>query len=164
MTRLKARRSTPTQCVTLVNSAFLQEIKESLPDLRVLIQQVRRNGENGGNDECAAVAFVDGLQQLRDSLRQSFELEETYGYITTSRSIYRPVDDRADQARIQHRELFIMVHEIAEQAEEAQYRGTLSRDLPLLGGAVDCFESRWQDHEALEQELIADGLGMGRLI
>ncbi|RMF38714.1 MAG: hypothetical protein D6753_15410 [Planctomycetota bacterium] len=145
--------------VTLINSAFLQEVKEAAPDPTPLIRALHEYGGCGGEDQQAALAFVDGLGELRDTLRGIFELEETYGYVTAQNCDYRAGEPRADRARMQHRELYLMLHETLEQVEECQYRGTLSQHLPEYCQALSNFEVRLREHEALEEELIERGLG-----
>ncbi len=151
--------STRTGTVTLVNSAFLQEIKEATPNPWPLIKSLQQNGACGSEDQQAALAFVDGLGELRDTLRDVFELEETYGYVTAPHCDYHSGEPRADQARMQHRELYLTLHETLEQVEESQYRGTLCQQLPGYLDVLRQFEGRLQEHEALEKELIERGVG-----
>ncbi len=62
------------------------------------------------------------------------------------------------QAKQQHRELYLVIHELCETAEEAQYRGVADREFNELLTATADFDAQFRAHEQLESELMTDGL------
>lgn len=163
---------------TMINSAFLQEVKESNVELWETVRQLRELVELGCGCEhsetrvtnerhpgmhCTAGharRLVALLGQLRDHLAFEFTLEEAYGFIEGCRGIAPLLAQKASTAKQQHRELYLLIHELCESAEEAQYRGVADRDfLELLSLAAD-FEAQLQAHEQLESELITCGCGL----
>lgn len=151
--------STTKTCV--VNAAFLQEIKDSNLQLWATLRHLRTLQLGQQESRIVAKQLVDRLSELRDCIGLEFSLEETYGFIEGGVSSTNFGVADASAAKTQHRELYLQLHEICEQAEEAQYRGTITRDLPLYLGAFDAFDSSLRAHEELESELIRCGLGGG---
>ncbi len=147
---------------TIVNAAFLQEVKDSNLQLWSVLRELREI-RIGDEPREAARQLVDKLSELRDSIGLEFSLEETYGFITGIPQVQPIGVANADTAKNQHRELYLQLHEICEQAEEAQYRGTIGRDLPMYLGAFESFDTSFRAHEELEAELIRCGLGVSRL-
>jgi hypothetical protein len=145
---------------TMVNAAFLQEIKESNVDFWANIRQLREL--LGAQDEprCLSTKLVRGLSDLRISLPRQFSLEETYGYIEGSRAAPMIATAKAVMAKQQHRELYLELQEVSERAEEAQYRGTISHQLEELMQACKDYLTAFDAHEALESELIQCCLGI----
>ncbi len=143
---------------TMINAAFLQEVKESnvelwdtIHDLRHLIEGATSNAQN-------ARQLVSLLSQLRDQLAFAFSLEEAYGFIEGCRGIAPLIAQRAQLAKQQHRELYLIIHELCETAEEAQYRGVADREFNDLLNATADFDAQFRAHEQLESELMTDGL------
>lgn len=157
-------RSTKT---TVVNAAFLQEVKESNTQLWSVLHDLRGLSQVAPEDEekCEAAAqqLVDGLSQLRDCVGLEFSLEETYGFIDGSNAVVSSKAGNAERAKTQHRELYLELQEICEKAEEAQYRGTICRDFPMYLGAFEHFDESFRAHEELESGLIEAGLGVARI-
>jgi hypothetical protein len=155
--------STITSTATMmVNAAFLQEVKDShlqfwsdLDDLKHLLASDSEPREQ-------SIQLVRILNDLRDSIALEFSLEDTYGYIQGSRFANYVAAARATQARRQHGELYLQLHEILERAEEAQYRGTISRDYAEFVTACEEFLDAMQAHEELESDLIRQGFGIAR--
>ncbi len=147
----------------IVNAAFLQEVKDSNLELWSILRELRgiRLGEEDNRD--ASRRMVDKLSVLRDCIGLEFSLEETYGFMEGAPRTMALGAANADDAKMQHRELYLQLHELCEQAEEAQYRGTIGRDLPVLLDAFAAFDASFRAHEELESELIRCGLGMRRL-
>ncbi|MEZ6138598.1 MAG: hypothetical protein R3C53_27255 [Pirellulaceae bacterium] len=147
-----------------VNAAFLQEVKDSNLQLWTCLRELRevKYAEDSEPIEASRV-FVNLLGELRDCIALEFSLEETYGFIegATQSLVGFGLAD-ASTAKMQHRELYLQLHEICEQAEEAQYRGTISRDLAMFIGAFEKFDDCFRAHEDLEAELIRCGLGHKR--
>lgn len=147
---------------TIINAAFLQEVKDSNLRLWSVLGELReiRLGEDPRE---TALQLVDRLSELRDCIGLEFSLEETYGFIEGAHPSHYIGVANAETAKNQHRELYLQLHEICEQVEEAQYRGTIGRDLPIYLGAFEGFDIAFRAHEELESELIRCGLGVNRL-
>lgn len=153
--------STMTAC-TMVNAAFLQELKESNAQFWATINGLRSVLCTHGETRSRSVLLVRLLSELRVALAQQFSLEETYGYIEGNRSAPLITAARAVMAKQQHRELYLQLHEILERAEEAQYRGTIGDQLTEILDACSDFLTVFDAHEALESELIQGCLGLTR--
>ena len=140
---------------TMINGAFLQEVKDANVELWHALHDLRRLISEPGDALTASKELVGLLGRLRDLLARQFSLEETYGYIDLGRSIPTVVNERSAQARAQHQELYLRIHELCEQAEEAQYRGTAVRELSALLNLAAEFDECLRAHEELESELIS---------
>ncbi len=150
---------------TMINAAFLQEVKESNIELWETIHQLRLLVEGGDGASVSSSAsnarqLVTLLSQLRDQLAFAFSLEEAYGFIEGCRGIAPLIAQRAQLAKQQHRELYLLIHELCETAEEAQYRGVADREFNELLSAAADFDAQLRAHEQLESELMTDGLQM----
>ena len=148
---------------TVVNAAFLQEVKESNLQLWTTLRELRAIEADAAEPREASRDFVAALSELRDHIGLQFSLEETYGFIEGSPTTSTFGVAQASTAKTQHRELYLQLHEICEQVEEAQYRGTIARDLPIYLGAFEQFDLAFKAHEDLESELIRCGLGVSKL-
>jgi hypothetical protein len=142
----------------LVNAAFLQEVKDSNCELWDLFRQLRSYKLPRRPTKSDASAVVSRLSELRDAVGLEFSLEETYGFVRGKPNTSHDAVE-AGKAQNQHRELYLQLQELCEQAEEAQYRGTIARDLPLFMGAFDQFDADFQAHEQFESHLIECSLG-----
>lgn len=151
------------EVTSVVNAAFLQEVKESNFELWGLFRSLREVKSQEWDVREVSRRFVDDLNDLRDSVGLQFSLEETYGFIEglPANSIIGIAS--ANAARMQHCDLYLQIHELCEKAEEAQYRGTISRDLDEYLEQFASFDAAFRAHEELEQELIRCGLGMNQL-
>ncbi len=145
---------------TIVNAAFLQEVKDSNLQLWGVLRELREIRIGDRDSKEASRQLVNWLGELRDCIALEFSLEETYGFIESSPQTGSIGAGSAARAKMQHRELYLQLHEICEQAEEAQYRGTIGRDLPMYLGAFEEFDACFRAHEELESELIRCGLGI----
>ena len=154
---------TNAQTTIGVNAAFLQEVKDSNLPLWSTLHELRELPSSSLEPIEASRILVTKLGDLREHMALEFTLEETYGYIHTPSS-RQTVCGHADAsaARMQHGELYLEVHDLCEQAEEAQYRGTISRDLAAFVKAFREFDENFRAHEELEAELIRYGLGLYR--
>ncbi len=152
-----------TTCTTIVNAAFLQEVKETNAELWCLLDTIRELCSSQLARRELAGIFVERLGCLRDSLGMQFSLEETYGFIENGRPALHFGVGTAASAKVQHRELYLQLHDLCEQIEEAQYRGTIVRDLQVYLDAFAEFDDAFRAHEELESELIRCGLGVSRL-
>ncbi len=154
--------SASTVATTMVNAAFLQEVKDSNLCFWQKMHDFKRAvaTESLGSDQASVLVRL--LGELRDSMALEFSLEETYGYIEGSQSNASATAAKATAAKKQHCELYLQLHEISESAEEAQYRGTIANEYPSLVAACKEFISKLEQHERLESELIRYELGIGR--
>lgn len=147
---------------TVVNAAFLQEVKDSNTQLWAVLRELRSIQVGDLESKATSRLLVDKLSEFRDCIALEFSLEETYGFIEGAYAVGFGVHSAAT-AKLQHRELYLQLHELCEQVEEAQYRGTILRDLPMYLGAFEQFDASFRAHEDLEFELIRCGLGFSRL-
>ncbi|MFN3193257.1 MAG: hypothetical protein ACE361_22285 [Aureliella sp.] len=150
---------TKNATTTLVNAAFLQEVKESNFDLWNLLQAMRDVIVHEDPPREETTAWVSKLSELRDALGLEFSLEETYGYVDGPNCLPNSHSTDACIAKSQHKELYLQLHEICEQAEEAQYRGTIARDMPIYMGAFEQFDENFRAHELFEHRLIDGTMG-----
>lgn len=144
---------------TMINAAFLQEVKDSNVELWHALHDLRQLIDEPGESFPAARQLVSLLSQLRDLLALEFSLEEAYGFITNCRGVEKATAERSEVARQQHRELYLRIQELCERAEESQYRGTAQRELAELLGMAAEFDEYLQAHEDLEAELIGTAFG-----
>lgn len=152
----------------LINAAFLQEIKDSNPnlwlaasELRALCETEHWDAETTG--QARIKRFVRALCELRDLIAFQFGLEESYGYLRTSGSppqsaCHSPGFEQAQQqlqlALDQHQRLYLDLCDLAEQAEELQYRGCDRSAVVNFAEQVAHFTRQMTRHERLEAELI----------
>ena len=147
--------ATVTSTQTLVvNPAFLQEIKDSNPDLWHTVHQMRQVCDC--DDEPAPISrqLARLLDDLRDQLALQFSLEESYGYMAIPEHASRALSELATQTQSQHRMLYVALTELAEAAEELQYRGVEPSQLRILLQRTREFDQNLRDHEQTENELI----------
>jgi len=145
--------TTSTSTVT-VNAAFLQEIKEVNQELFQRLLEVRQILSRPVPFTMDGSLFVTKLAELRDQLALHFALEEAYGYFDDPVFVAPQLGRVAESLRAQHRELYLEISQIAEQAERHQYRGQLPSWIVVLAGAFMRFHHRFQQHESRENELI----------
>lgn len=138
----------------VVNPAFLQEIKDSNPDLWHTVHQLRQVCD--GDDEPASLSrqLTRLLDGLRDQLALQFSLEESYGYLTVPDAPSQVLAELAICAQSQHGTLYLQLSELAEQSEELQYRGVDPAHLRRLIEQTRRFEAQLREHERIENELI----------
>ncbi len=154
---------TKSRTTTSVNAAFLQEVKDNNVLLWGTLRQLRELPVECDDPIATSNLFVTLIGNLRELLSLQFTLEDTYGYIEAAKTHFQlPAGIDAATAKLQHCELYLQIHELCEQAEEAQYRGTISRDLATFGKTFEIFDEALRSHEALEAELIRFGLGLSR--
>ncbi len=145
---------------TIVNAAFLQEVKDSNLKLWSVLRELREIEVGNLEPRELSREFVELLSELRDAISLEFSLEETYGFIEGASRIGGIGMPDAGLAKIQHRELYLQLHELCEQVEEAQYRGTISRDISMYLETFDRFDSVLRAHEEFEAELIRCAFGI----
>jgi hypothetical protein len=140
----------------VVNPAFLQEIKDSNPDLWQTVHQLRQACECDEEPVKVCRQLTRLLDNLRGQISLQFTLEESYGYmaIPSSSSNSRPLAELAAKAQSQHGVLYLQLTELAEQAEELQYRGVELEQLQRLVASTQRFDAQLREHEQIESELI----------
>ena len=159
--------STVTQLL-LVNPAFLQEIKDSNPDLWQAMHQLRQTCDSDEAPAPLLRKLVRLLDDLRDRWAMQFALEESYGYmqIPQARSFLsdqaadrQALFDQAEATHAQHCGLYLQLSELAEHAEELQYRGVTTDQLRRLIDSSRAFDEAVQQHERCEHDLIELSFG-----
>lgn len=145
--------SVPSKTVG-VNAAFLQEIKDSHPDLVHVLHEVRVLCHAGLPAGETAKRLINLLSELRDCLAFQFALEDTYGYVENAKALPTSVTKLAERARADHCGLYLEISSICEQAEDLQYRGFATEHAGELVEATLAFEMRLVRHERLEAELV----------
>lgn len=155
MTTLSANSAT-----LLVNPAFLQEIKDSNPDLWDTVHQLRQTCESDEDPSMLSRQLTRQLDCLRDQLALQFSLEESYGYLSVPEHSSRTMGELAANAKAQHRALYLQLSELAEEAEELQYRGVEPTQLRQLVTKTQHFDAELREHEVLENELIERSFGL----
>lgn len=137
-----------------VNPAFLQEIKDSNPNLWQSTHRLRQTCESGDPPVEVTRRLVRQLDKLRDQLAQQFALEESYGYLAVPYAVDERVDELSRLAHSQHCSLYLEISELVEHAEELQYRGVVVTKVRELVEAASAFEERLRDHEQIENDLV----------
>ncbi|MCG8650848.1 MAG: hypothetical protein MI861_13500, partial [Pirellulales bacterium] len=111
--------TTSTLIKTLtVNPAFLQEIKDSNPDLWDTVDQLRQVCQCQEEPAVTARLMARLLDALRDHLAIQFSLEESYGYMEVAGGTVTTMTELAERSHAQHCSLYLRLSELAEQAEE----------------------------------------------
>jgi hypothetical protein len=149
----------------VVNPAFLQEIKDSNPDFWNLVGQLQEVSQFVDEPSRVLRQLTRLLDDLRDQLALQFSLEESYGYIEVPEQIVghrsRVTTELANQTQSQHSVLYLRLSDLAEQAEELQYRGVQPQRLRELVANSSQFYSDLQAHERMENELIRRSYDVG---
>lgn len=148
---------------TIVNAAFLQEVKDSNLRLWAVLHELHDLNALGSTaDDARAQAheLVALMSELRDSIALEFSLEETYGFIEGASRVGGLGMPDASLAKLQHRELYLQLTELCEQIEEAEYRGTIARDLQTYLDCFTRFDEAFYTHEEFESELMRCAFGV----
>ena len=144
----------------VVNPAFLQEIKDSNPDLWHTVHQLRQVCDCDEEPAKISRQLTRLLDGLRDQLALQFSLEESYGYMPVPEKRSPLLGELATRAQSQHGTLYLRLTDLAEQAEELQYRGVEPTQLRVLVEQTCDFDSQLREHERLENELIERSFGL----
>ena len=103
--------------ILVVNPAFLQEIKDSNPDLWDTVHQLRQTCQCDDQPSSIAKRLVAQLDLLRDHIALQFALEESYGYLEVPDQRCSVLDELAVRAQSQHCPLYLGLSELAERAD-----------------------------------------------
>ena len=142
-----------------VNPAFLQEIKDSNPSYWDAMEKLSKVCQCFDEPLQICRGLSRTLDDLRDAAALEFSLEESYGYITLLEPSQHRIGnvglcELAAQTQAEHGFLYLQLSELAEQAEELQYRGVEPDGLRQLVDSVSMFSSQLAAHERREDELI----------
>ncbi len=143
----------------VINSAFLQEIKDSNPNYWVALRRLPETCVETDEPMVACNLLTRAIDDLRDAVALQFSLEESYGFvevrrIRSTRRIRLDLHEKAVKLQQDHRRLYLELSELAEQAEELQYRGARPALLRQLMARTLEFEAKLRQHERAETELI----------
>lgn len=147
------------QQTTLVNAAFLQEVKDSNLSLWSTLHELRELQLGVDENRLLTKEVVRLLGELRDAFALEISLEETYGFIEGAARVRSLGSPDASLSKVHHRELYLQLNELCEKVEEAQYRGTIGRDLQIYLAEFEQFDVAFRAHEEFEMELIRCALG-----
>jgi hypothetical protein len=138
----------------VINSAFLEEIKDS--NTALWLQLACLNEACNGHEVRSVVLqnLVGLLNEFRDSLALQLALEESYGYVEVPSSMMSELSHSVEHVRSQHCTLYLTISDLAEQAEELQYRGWTAEHVDELVRQVKLFELQFRDHEQSERHLL----------
>ncbi|HEV2970038.1 MAG TPA: hemerythrin domain-containing protein [Pirellulales bacterium] len=141
-----------------INAAFLQEIKEENRELRQLLNNCGTALAAEGRTPAEPKRIVELLTKLRDQLAMHFALEEAYGYFDDAAHVTPQLSDRALKLRDEHGDLFLHLGGIVDRAEHMLYHEQPEMRLVNIAEEFTQFQSRFQDHEAQETELVVQVL------
>lgn len=143
-----------TTTTLTVNPAFLQEIKDSNPELWCCVRKLREACEIYVASSVDPRQLVDLIAELREHLQLQFELEESFGFIECPGAVSHRLCELAEQAHGQHFRLFLQLSDLHEFADELQYRGCSATEVSQLIQETLDFDEALQEHERCESELI----------
>lgn len=157
---LTSQRAVAADYCVPINAAFLQEVKEANSHVWEILFHLRLGSQLCAPSDETIHRWIEKLTQFRKQLSVEFALEETYGYI--SRAVRQHISIGIDPAEClkQHKDLYLSLTDICEQAEQAQYSGTVLRDFGTYVAAFRNFDEMLAQHEKTESEMIRSGLGL----
>lgn len=138
----------------VINTAFLEEIKDSNSALWDQLAQLHEACQSYDVRSVLLHKLVGLLDELRDALAFQFALEESYGYVEVPTSMSTDLSSSIEHVRSQHCALYLTISELAEKAEELQYRGWDAEHVDDLVRQVNLFELQLRDHEQTERQLL----------
>ncbi|MEM9365186.1 MAG: hypothetical protein AAGD07_04255 [Planctomycetota bacterium] len=152
----------------LVNAAFLEEIKDSNPAFWDAVSGLRQSiliaEEDLERPQRTIKQMVVALGDLQAQLAIQYSLEESYGYVVIAAApsqLFDPGDhlalqalETAEKTVRQHRSLYLELSELAEHAEELQYRGCGRDSLVAFVSRLDAFNDQLAEHERLENSVM----------
>ena len=163
-TSILSQDAKSASATTLINPAFLQEIKDSHPQLWETQKQLFQVCKKRSPTDASLSTLVVILDRIRNEMALEFALEESYGYqkvigapkaMSAAERISNSIpSELIESARSQHCGLYLQASELAERAEELQYRGVEAAALNQLFTETLDFDRRFREHEALECDLI----------
>lgn len=141
-----------------INRAFLLELKDANPDYwsaqSRLEQWLSARTSDPTVNETTLNELVPLVRQVRDELRRQFLLEETYGYLQTPVIHSLTYSQQVEAAYNQHKTLYLLISEINEAAERAEYQGKLPEMFSHFIAELSRLHQQWCEHEQNERQLI----------
>lgn len=144
--------------ILAVNAAFLRDIKDDNRRLHDLLDETSRLFASTNSVEVKARRVVNALVELRDQLALHFALEEAYGYFEDALESTPNLTERAEKLRSQHRELFVELCGIVDQAEQGLYHENPKANCVPLEERFQRFLDDLRQHEAREVDMIMEAL------
>ncbi|MEM6690280.1 MAG: hypothetical protein AAF664_12675 [Planctomycetota bacterium] len=168
--------SSNASAMTLVNAAFLAEIKDSNLQyeqqrmvLHRLVHPQNPDGSDGppsshpGLDDSATHCrkLCQAIREFRDAAASHFALEDAYGYVrgvSTGGLWFSDRDrldsDDAERLVDEHPIIYLRCGDLEERFEELLYRGVRALAVLECMEEVALFLKRIETHERLERELV----------
>jgi hypothetical protein len=137
-----------------VNAAFLKEIKDVNQELWEQLQALRDHVKRRITTSHQARQCVDLIARLRDNVAMHFALEEACGYFEDPVYVAPWLNDRAQELRQQHPELYQRVCHLFELAERLMYRGRFGGMTNALLVDLEQFYADISAHESAEIDLV----------
>ena len=141
-----------------INRAFLLELKDVNPDYwnaqSRLEQWLSERASEDVPSESSLSEVVPLVRTVREELRRQFLLEETYGYLQTPVVHSLTYSNQVEAAYNQHKSLYLLISEIGETAERAEYQGKLPELFPHFVADLIRLHQHWREHEQIERQLI----------
>jgi hypothetical protein len=142
-----------------INRAFLLELKDANPDywnahsrLEQWLASHATSEETPSEQSLSEV--VPLVRNVREELRRQFMLEETYGYMQTPVIHSLTFSTQVEAAYNQHKTLYLLICEMNESAERAEYQGKLPELFPHFVTELTRLLQQWSEHEQIERQLI----------
>lgn len=156
--RKECEMSTKTRMVT-INAAFLHEIKEDNRELRRLLKSAATMFREKDRTRIDYKELVKVLGELRDRFALHFSLEEAYGYFEDALDVPPRLSERASSLRDEHRELYMSISQLEDEAERQLYHEKDSVAFSKMCDEFFEFYQAFRSHEERETEVILDSLG-----
>lgn len=144
----------------VVNTAFLQEIKQDNQELPVLLDRLRSVCDTTQLPWLRTPELAGVLEDVRDQLAFHFSLEEAYGYFEDAILEAPNLSDEADRLRKEHCLLYEEIREIAERAQRLISAQRPRHALRALIHRIRAFLDQLDEHEAREMDLIQSAYGV----
>jgi hemerythrin-like domain-containing protein len=137
-----------------INAAFLQEIKEVNQDLWAVLEEARGLCADPKTLRAEHRRWVNLIADLRDHLAMHFALEEAFGYFERPARVAPELSQAATRLREEHKSLYAIVRDLADDVDAEDRNGTLARHAPRLAERFHAYYDLLQRHETEENELI----------
>lgn len=141
-----------------INAAFLADVKDLHQELWDGLHELQRMCSMPISLEGKCFEFVGRLSDLRDKLAFQFSVEEAYGYFDDPAFCCPTYAKRSGELMQQHRDLYVEIDRITEQAENLLSVRDLAALTTVIPVAFEAFAKKLQTHESEETQLMHDGL------
>jgi iron-sulfur cluster repair protein YtfE (RIC family) len=143
-----------TSTAVTINAAFLMEIKEDNVRLRQLRKELADVFAHDCGTRVPRHQLREMLSEYRDQLATHFALEEAFGYFNGPLSVAPHLSARAEALREQHRDLFLQVCQIADEADDVLRHEPKAAEQKRLARRFQEFDAELEQHEQKENDLI----------